>query len=136
MTVSATEWKVQASTENYTQAEMAFLAAVQAPGEMPVALVSKASFTGCLNDAARHSGKEDQEIASDMHISAGYMSRFMRSVGEHWAKRLLRFMRSTNSLAPLQWLADQMGCDLVRRDSRAAEVAALKQRLNELEKAA
>ncbi len=32
--------------------------------------------------------------------------------------------------------AEQMGCDVVQRDSRAAEVAALKQRLQELERAA
>ena len=38
--------------------------------------------------------------------------------------------------AKAQWLAEQMGCDVVMRDSRAAEVAALKARLQELEKAA
>jgi hypothetical protein len=33
-------------------------------------------------------------------------------------------------------MAEQVGCDLVPRDSRAAEVAALKARLQELERAA
>lgn len=49
---------------------------------------------------------------------------------------MVAFMRATNSLAPLQWMATQMGCDLVPMDARAAEVAALRQRLNELERAA
>ena len=61
---------------------------------------------------------------------------FMRGVGQQWARRMVAFMRSTNSTAPLQWMAEQMGCDVVQRDSRAAEVAALKQRLQELERAA
>lgn len=52
------------------------------------------------------------------------------------AKRLVAFMRVTHSLAPLQWMAEQMGCDVVMRDTRAAEVAALKERLRELGKAA
>jgi hypothetical protein len=46
------------------------------------------------------------------------------------------FMRATGSLAPLQWLAAQMGCEVVLQDSRAADVAALKARLLELERAA
>ena len=135
-TLSATEWKLQASGGNHSQVAMPFLSAVALPEPMPAHVVSRATFSGCLNDAVRHSGKEDQEIADDIHISSGYMSRFMRGVAEQWAKRLVRFMRSTNSIAPLQWLAEQMGCDVVQRDSRAAEVAALKQRLTELEKAA
>lgn len=42
----------------------------------------------------------------------------------------------THSLGPVQWMADQLGCDLVQRDSRAAEVAALRQRLQDLERVA
>ncbi len=49
-----------------------------------------------------------------IHISHGYMSRFMRGVAQQWAKRLVAFMRETRSIAPLQWLADQMGCDVVQ----------------------
>lgn len=135
-TVPAIEWKAKESTGKCSQSEMAFFATVRAPVAMPMEFVSKASFNGCLNDAARNSGMEDQDIADRIHISHGYMSRFMRGVGQQWAKRLVNFMHVTQSIAPLQWIADQMGCDVVQRDSRAAEVAALKQRLNELEKAA
>lgn len=48
----------------------------------------------------------------------------------------MKFMQITQSLAPLQWLAAQVGCELVKKDRRAAEVAALKARLQELELAA
>ena len=44
--------------------------------------------------------------------------------------------RLAHSLGPVQWMADQLGCALVQRDSRAAEVAALRQRLHDLERAA
>lgn len=96
-------------------------------------VVVRATFNGTLSEAARHSGLDDQDIADSMNICAGYMSRFMRGVAQQWAKRLVVFMRVTGSLAPLQWLADQVGCEVVMRDSRAAEIAELQQRLRELQ---
>jgi hypothetical protein len=61
------------------------------------------------------------------------MSKFMRSVGESWANRMVRFMRTTNCIAPLQKLADDMGCDVTLRSVHAAELAAAKARLAMLE---
>lgn len=132
--VRATEWKPQDSGGKRSQAEMPFLAEVAELHTLPQAIVSRASFSGCLGKAALHSGKEDHEIADEIHISHGYMSKFMRNVGQQWAKRLVAFMRATQSLAPLQWIADQMGCDVVQRGSVAAELAAAKARLLELER--
>jgi hypothetical protein len=79
--------------------------------------------------ASQFSGKEDQDLAPEIHISQGYMSRFMRGVGEQWAKRVVAFMRVTGSLAPLQWLAEQMGCDIVQRDPQAERIARLEREL-------
>lgn len=115
---------------------MAMLSPVPGAQVLPPEIAVRATFNGCLNEAARHSGKDDHEIAAECHVCAGYFSRFMRSVGQQQAKRLVAFMRATNSLAPLQWLAEQMGCELSVRDKRAAEVAALKARLKELGDAA
>jgi hypothetical protein len=112
---------------------MPMLAEVPELQALPFLLMASVSFNGCLNEAARHSGKDDHEIADECHVSAGYFSRFMRSVGSQQAKRLVAFMRSTRSLAPLQWLAHQMGCDLVLRSSVAAELAAARARVAELE---
>ncbi|GKS91194.1 hypothetical protein [Acidovorax sp. SUPP2539] len=100
--------------------------------DLPV--LQRATFNGCMNEAVRHSGKEDQEIADEIHISPGYMSRFMRGVGQQWAKRLVAFMRTTNSLAPLQWMAEQMGCELTVRNDARREADLLRARLLELEK--
>jgi len=97
-------------------------------------VVRQATFSGVLNHSAKHSGMEDQEIADKIHISHGYMSRFMRGVGQQWAKRLIAFMRVTGSLAPLQWLADQMGCDITVRNVISAELAAARARVAELER--
>lgn len=93
-----------------------------------------ASFSACLMVAAQQSGKDDYQIADEIHICHGYMSRFMRSVAQQWARRLVAFMRATKSLAPLQWIAEQMGCDLVVRARVSAELAAARARVLELER--
>lgn len=103
---------------------------------MPPQVVEGFALSAVLGYAAQHSGMDDQELARELSICKGYMSRFLRGVAEAWAKRLVRFCKVTNNLGPLQWMAYQLGCDVVQRDSRAAEVAALKQRLQELERAA
>lgn len=124
------------SAGKHWQASLPLIGAVPRPQLLDGAVIDATTFNGTLCEAARYSGLDDQDIAEEMHICAGYMSRFMRGVAQQWAKRLVLFMRTTNSLAPLQWLAEQMGCDVVQRDSRAAELAVLRQRVNELERAA
>lgn len=126
----------QATAGKHWQAELPLIGSVPRPQHLDQSVISAATFNGVLSEAARHSGMDDQDIADEMHICHGYMSRFMRGVAQQWAKRLVLFMRTTHSLAPLQWLAEQMGCDVVQRDSRAAELATLRQRLNELGRAA
>lgn len=125
------EWKPEASAGKHSQVEL--LDAPSAPTLLDAFVLVRATFNGALNESVRRSGKEDQQIADEIHISAGYMSRFMRGVGQQWAKRLVAFMQATNSRAPLQWLAHQVGCEVVLKDSRAQEVAALMARLKELE---
>jgi len=97
-------------------------------------VIEQASFSGCLVAAAHNSGKDDQEIADEIHICHGYMSRFMRGVAQQWARRLVAFMHATRSLAPLQWMANQMGCELVVRNRLEAEKQLLLARLRELER--
>lgn len=128
--------QLKATAGKGSQSAMPFLSAVGEVQRLPADVLATVTFNGCLIEAARHCGKEDQEIADEIHICHGYMSRFMRGVAQQWAKRLVAFMRATQSLAPLQWIAREMGCEVVVRDSRAAEVAALRARLTELEHAA
>lgn len=129
-----TEWKPLASTGNHSQVSLPLIGEVPRSQSLDAAFVARATFNGCLNEAVRNSGLEDQEIADLIHISHGYMSRFMRGVAQQWAKRLIAFMRVTNSLAPLQWMADQMGCELTVRSSISAELAAARSRVAELER--
>jgi hypothetical protein len=103
---------------------------------LPLAVVAGSSFSQVLQFAAHASGRDDEDLARAICICKGYMSRFMRAVGQQWAKRLVAFMRETGCVAPLQWMAHQVGCELVLRDGRAAEVAELRARLLELERAA
>jgi hypothetical protein len=133
-TFAATEWKVKASAEKHSQAGLALLGEVSAFQMLPPSIVSQTSFNGCLVEAARHSGLEDQDIAEAMHISGGYMSRFMRGVAGHWMRRMVLFMRTTKSLAPLQKMADEMGCDLVPRAGNAARIKELEDQLQQLKR--
>lgn len=112
---------------------MPFLAAVPAPRLLEPALLDRMSFNGVLADAARSCGIDDQQIAEAIHVCAPYFSRLMRGVAQQWARRIVALCRVTGSLGPVQWMAHQLGCDVVPRDSRAAEVAELRARLRELE---
>ncbi|QRF55329.1 hypothetical protein [Variovorax paradoxus] len=96
-------------------------------------LIERAGFSRTLSEAAMHADLDHYQIADRIHISHGYMAKFMRGVGEQWAKRLIAFMRVTNSIAPLVWLADQMGCDVTVRHKISAELAAARAKVAELE---
>ncbi|AKJ28777.1 hypothetical protein AAW51_2086 [Caldimonas brevitalea] len=120
----------------HSQGEMPFLGQVGEFHQLPQALIHKASFSACLGKAALHSGMDDHEIADQIPISHGYMSKFMRNVGQQWAKRLVKFMHITQSLAPLQWIAEQMGCDVVLRSSKEARIRALEAELQAARRAA
>lgn len=132
--LGAFEWKAQESAGKHSQAGLALLGEVSAFQLLPTAILQRISFNGCLIEAARHSGLEDQDIADEMHISAGYMSKFMRGVAQHWARRMVIFMRTTKSLAPLQWMADQMGCDIAPRAGNAARIRELEDELQQLKR--
>lgn len=117
------------------QREMPFFAAVglrEAHSEH----LGRMSDAGAMRYAIHESGLDDYEAADALGISNGYMSKVMHGTAGLYGRRLVKFMQITQSLAPLQWLAAQVGCELVKKDSRAAEVAALKARLQELERAA
>lgn len=130
------ESKPQATAGNPTQLGLPILCAVGAPRAMDARAVSAADFSGVLAFALMQTGMDDSYFAERLHISKGYMSRFVREAGEAWAKRLVRFMRETESLGPLQWIAHQMGCEVVQRSSKEAEIAALEQQIAELRRAA
>lgn len=103
---------------------------------LPSASLRGASFSGVLQFGLLYSGMDQNQMADRIHVSAGYMSRFLKGVAELWAKRLVRFMTESRSLAPLQWMADQVGCDVIVRDEHAAHIARLEAELAEARRAA
>jgi hypothetical protein len=130
-----TEWKPLASIGKDSQSELPLIGEVPRPHLLDGFVLRKASFSGVLISSINHCGEEQGEIARRIHMSEGYMSRFIKGVGQKWASRLLAFMRVTNSLAPLQWLADQMGCDIAQRAGRDALIRELEQKLAEARRA-
>lgn len=113
------------------QREMPFFAAVPVPHLAQADFVGRSTWDGAIRYATQRSGMDDYEIADQLHISHGYMSKVMRGTAGLYGSRLVRFMRITGSLAPLQWLADQMGCDIVQRDPARARIAELERQLEE-----
>ena len=95
-----------------------------------------ATFTNVLEHMALHSGMDRYLLATEVHISKGYLTKVLGGIGEAWARLMVRLMRKCCCLGPLQWIADQVGCEVVHRDSRAAELAALRARVQALEHAA
>ncbi|MGQ3051071.1 MAG: hypothetical protein ACT6S0_04740 [Roseateles sp.] len=98
-----------------------------------LSFISVTTSVGAMRYAVQRSGSDDFEVADYVGISHSYMCKVLKGTAGLHGPRLVKFMRGTKSLAPLQWLAEQMGCDVVLRDRRAAEVAELTQRLRELQ---
>ena len=136
ISLSPTDRQPQATAGKPSQAGLALVGSVPGPQVLDTFVVDRATFSGVLAEAARHSGLDDQQIAEELHICTGYMSRFMRGVAQQWAKRLVLFMRTTQSLAPLQWIASQMGCDVVQRSTAAARIRELEAELQDLRRVA
>ncbi len=95
--------------------------------------IRSCTWDASLRYAVHNSGVDDYEVADGIPVSHSYMSKILKGTAGLYGQKLVTCMRHTRSLAPLQWLAEQLGCDVVPRDSRAAEVAALTARLRELE---
>ena len=68
-----------------------------------------------MRDAVHKSGMSDYEVADSIPLSHGHMSKVLKGTAGLFGDRFVRYMRITGSLGPLQWLADQMGCDIVQR---------------------
>jgi hypothetical protein len=101
---------------------MPFLCEVKGPQAVAGEFIARASWDGVLRLCVQWSGKDDYEVADEINISHGTMSKVLKGTAGLWGARLVKFMRTTENLAPLQWLADQMGCDVIRRAPLESEV--------------
>jgi hypothetical protein len=130
------EWKGQDSSgkDSTDQRALALLGAVPPMGFADMDFVGRSSWEGTMRYAVQRSGKDDYEVADDVGISHGYICKILKGTAGLYGRRLVRFMQHTQCLAPLQWLADQVGCDIVPRSSQAAEIARLRAALYALER--
>lgn len=124
------------SKGDQVQRAMPFFAVVQPPQCAPCEFITRSTWEGAIRYSTQRSGMDDYEIADGIDISPGYMSKVLKGTASLGGKRLVKFMKLTGSLAPLQWLADQMGCDLVQRDPARTRIAELERELEQLRKVA
>ncbi|ALV06676.1 hypothetical protein DES44_2153 [Roseateles depolymerans] len=133
---SAAQWKDRDSTEKASTLPGAFFSDVI---ELPplqlanVAFIRRCSWDSSLRYAVQNSGADDYEVADDIPVSHSYMSKILKGTAGLHGQKLVTFMRRTRSLAPLQWLAEQMGAEIVLKDSQAQRIAALQAELRELQ---
>lgn len=132
--IALTEWKGEETAGKHSQGHLPLV------GEVPKATVladpefiARASWEGALRFAAQRAGIDDFEIADEMHISHGYMSKVLKGVAGLYGRKLVRFCQITGSVAPLQWMADQLGYEL-RAKAPETEVERLRRRVAELER--
>lgn len=130
------EWKDRDSPGKDSTAQRALALLGEAPGlgMADASFIEVCSWEGSCRYAVQRSGHDDFEVADAVGISHGYISKILKGTAGLWGKRLVRFMQETRCIAPLQWLADQMGCDVVVRHSRAAEIARLQALVAELQR--
>jgi hypothetical protein len=120
-----------------TQAPLGgFLSAVAAPFRLADELVERMSFVGALRYAVQISGKDDFEVADEIGISHGYMSKVLKGTAGLYGARLIKFMRSTNCIAPIQKMACEMGVKVVVPDIAELRIAQLEAMLAEEKRAA
>jgi len=144
-TVPQIEWKAQETTGNLWKARPspddppaqrplgAQLAEVRPMAMLDEQLLARVSYDGALAEAMRSSGKDDWEVADEIHISHGYMSKFLRGQCRQWARRLVAFCRATRNLAPVQIIAHELGCGLVPRAPQLARIRELQAELAQLQ---
>jgi hypothetical protein len=134
--VRPTEWQVQASAGNHGQYQLPVHNEIKERpmSLLPLGALRGATFSSVLLNAVQRSDHDQNSLAQQMHISEGYMSRFLKTRAAAWAKRLIRFMHLTGDLGALQWIAHEMGCELVVRTAAEAEARALRSRLAEIER--
>lgn len=93
------------------------------------ALVARMDFSGCMQHALLHSGRTQEQLADQIHVCKGYMSRLLGGIAQAWAKRVVAYMQHTRSLAPLEWMALQVGCELVQMGVQEARLQQLQAEL-------
>lgn len=112
--------------ERTVQGEMPWRGLAKDPQKADADFIARAAWDAVLRGCVQACGKDDYEVADEIHVSHGTMSKILKGTAGLSGARLIEFMRSTDTIAPLQWLADQMGCDVVRRAPLETEVERLK----------
>jgi hypothetical protein len=131
--IALTEWKGEESAGKHSQGRLPLIGSVPQPVMADPMFINRSSWEGALRFAVQRSGIDDFEVADQMAISHGYMSKVLKGVAGLYGKRLVTFMRITGSVAPLQWMAEQVGYELKRKEPES-EVDRLKRELAEAQR--
>lgn len=115
--------------DSFNQQELRLIGQVKRPEHVSEAVIDGLpSFRSALRHAVNHSGLDQCEVAIACGIDPGEFSRMLRDPKRENARprefphnKLPLFCRVTNSKAPMQWHALQVGDELIPRRMEAME---------------
>lgn len=115
--------------DSFNQQELRLIGQVKRPERVAEAVIDGLpSFRAALRHAVNHSGLNQCEVAEACGIDPGEFSRMLRDPKREGARprefphdKLPLFCRITNSKAPAQWHAIQMGDELTPRRIESME---------------
>jgi hypothetical protein len=115
------------------QREIPLLAAMPRPSHSAPALIGKAGdLLAAVQMCVQLSGLSNEAICDRLGIDPGHWTRMMQGRASLQLKKLPDLMRVCGNLAPLQYLAREMGFDLYE-DAKAKRKAELVAELARLE---
>jgi len=80
------------------------------------------TFLDAIRVSMNLSGTSHQKISNELEVDKGHMSRILSGKANFSLNKLKHLMMLCGTLLPLQWLAYQMGYDLVKREKSANEI--------------
>jgi hypothetical protein len=91
---------------------------------LPASVVAPMDPVVTIHECLRYDGRTDELIAKAIRVSKSYMSKLGRGLLARHMRLLVDVMRHTRSIVPLQWMAHQLGCEVVVRSARKHQVQA------------
>jgi hypothetical protein len=118
------------------QRELPILSEMPRPARADDNLVVRAGdLLAAVQMCVQLSGLSNETICERLAIDPGHWTRMMQGRASLQLKKLPALMRICGNLAPLQWLAQEMGFDLYE-DAKAKRKAELLAELDRLERVA
>ncbi len=119
-----------------TQREMPWLSEMRRPQMADAALVNnRRDMLEAVQLCVQLSGEKNEALRQSLSVTKGHFTKIMQGAASLPLRKLPALMRQAGNIAPLQWLAHEMGYEL-QEVSKTARIAELESLLAKLKDAA